>query len=87
MILQTAREYAADLAKRPSAARLAGPIAVASTAALLIAALLLWADTGRSAGSLLFAVVLGGVALLGHTVSVLLRTDGRRPGAAPLAAE
>jgi hypothetical protein len=87
MILQTARAYAADLRRSPSAVRLAGPLAVASTAALLLSGFLLWADTGRSAGALLVAVAVGGLALVGHTVSVLLRTETRGSGGNPLAAE
>jgi Na+-transporting NADH:ubiquinone oxidoreductase subunit NqrB len=87
MILQTAKAYAADLAKKPESGQIAAILAAASTAAFLLAAFVLWSDTGRSAWSLLIGIVLGAIALGGYTVSVLLRVQPRQGGGAPMAAE
>ena len=87
MFVPTAKAYADDLRNSPVAARIAGLLSVASTAGLILAGVLLWIDTGRSATALLGALLVGGIALIGHTVAVVLQLD-RRPGRAdPFPAE
>ncbi|WP_207482161.1 hypothetical protein [Arenibaculum pallidiluteum] len=78
MLVHTAKAYAADLRHSRASDRLLGYLlSAASVSGLLLAGILLWIDTGRSATMLLGAVLAGGVALIAHTVSVVLQIERR----------
>lgn len=92
MILQTALAWADDLRAASASRPKARILAFLSCAALFLAVVLPWIDGRHSAAVLFISLALGGLGLIGHTVSVLLRVGqggakqvgagGSRPGAA-----